>query len=52
VSITCDTCHAVFTVPIDDIPEDAPLSAVARAFLDEHKECAISIQVHGGRSSR
>jgi hypothetical protein len=51
VSITCDSCSAVFTVPIEDIPEDAPLSAVARSFLDQHKGCAITIQVHGDRSS-
>jgi hypothetical protein len=49
VSLTCDTCNAVLTVPFAEIPEEAPLSVVARAFLEQHRGCSISIQVRPAR---
>jgi hypothetical protein len=51
VSLTCDTCHEALTVPFADIPEDAPLSVVARAFLEQHRGCSISIQVRPAKQS-
>jgi hypothetical protein len=45
VSIECDACNAHLSIPLRDIPEDAPLSQIARAFLEEHRGCPISIEV-------
>jgi hypothetical protein len=49
VSITCETCHDRMLVPMKDIPSDAPLSMIAREFLERHRGCSISIQVQQQR---
>lgn len=45
VTLACDACHEHLTIPLKDIPEDAPLSSIAREFLEGHRGCPISIEV-------
>jgi hypothetical protein len=49
VTVECDSCHAQWSVPLSDLPEDATLSVVARDFLYRHKDCAegVSIKISG-----
>jgi hypothetical protein len=50
VSLTCESCQERMLVAMEDIPEDAPLSTIAKEFLDQHRGCSISIQVQQMRS--
>jgi hypothetical protein len=45
VTLACDACHEHLSIPLKDIPEDAPLSSIAREFLEGHRGCPISIEV-------